>query len=197
MISAHPGTDRCMGDAQEVFGRILEKIFEYTVKCPVCNSDIKVSDYKYSIPYYGDILISSGVCENCGYVYKSVEQIGGSEPRRVIFKVRSPSDVNVLVIKSKYARIEIPELELAVKPGVYSQGYIITIEGLIVNFIEVLNSICRENEVDISKCSELLQKLEKARSGELEFTIIIYDYTGISDIVSDKAIREKLDVESV
>jgi len=175
--------------------RMPERVFQYTIKCPLCGGEIIVSEYKYTIPYYGDILISSGTCPRCNYVYRNVDQLSGAEPRKIIYRVESPDDVNAIVIKSAYAKIEIPELGLIVEPGVYSQGYITTIEGLILDFINVVDSLYKEKELDSTRYTEILQKLNKARNGELKFTIIIYDYMGISDIVSDKTTREKLKTE--
>jgi zinc finger protein len=184
-----------MVNNMEEFTRNLEKLFEYIIKCPLCGSEIIVSEYKYTIPYYGDILISSGTCPNCKYTYRNIEQLSGGEPRKIIYKVEYPSDVNAIIIKSSHARIEIPELGLIAEPGVYSQGYITTIEGLIVEFIEALNFLCRREELSNVKCIELLQKLEKARNGEIEYTVVIYDYMGISDIISNKTLHEKLEVK--
>lgn len=180
---------------EETPNRRPEKIYEYNVKCPICSSGITVSVFKYTVPYYGDILIFSGSCPNCNYVYRDVDQLGGVGPRRVIYRVEQPEDVNALVIKSSYARVEIPELGLIAEPGIASQGYITTVEGLIIEFINALTSLCDYDVVSTANCQELLQKLEKARNGELKYTIIIYDYTGVSDVVSNKAMREKLEVE--
>jgi len=175
--------------------RKLEKLLEYTMKCPLCGSEMTVSEYKYTIPYYGDILISSGTCPSCKYTYRNVEQFSGGEPREIIYRVEHPRDVNAIVVKSSRAKIEIPELGITIEHGVHSQGYITTVEGLIVEFIEVLDSMCRKRELSSVECTELLQKLEKARNGELEYTVIIYDYEGVSDIISNKTIRRKLSVE--
>ncbi len=172
-----------------------EKLLEYTMRCPLCGSEMIVSEYKYTIPYYGDILISSGTCPSCKYTYRNVEQLSRSEPREIIYRVEHPRDVNAIILKSPRAKIEIPELGLIIEHGVYSQGYITTVEGLIVEFIEVLDSLCRQGGLDTAKCTELLQKLEKARNGELEYTVVIYDYEGVSDIISNKTIRRKLSVE--
>jgi len=155
-----------------------------------------IAVYKYTVPYYGDILIHSGICSNCNYVYRNVDQLSGSEPRKVIYRVEKPEDVNALVIKSVYAKIEIPELGLTVDSGIASQGYITTVEGLILEFIDVVKSLCEEKKHEITKCEELLEKLEKARNGELEYTIVIYDYVGISDIISNKTVREKIEIKN-
>ncbi len=167
------------------------------MKCPQCKSDINVSVFKYTVPYYGNILIFSGSCPVCNYIYRDVEQFSGAEPRRVTYRVEKPSDVNALVIKSSHARIEIPELGLVAEPGTASKGYITTVEGLIVEFINALTPLCVEKSVSTANCEELLHKLEKARNGELEYTVVIYDYTGISNVLSDKAVREKLRVEEM
>lgn len=44
--------------------------FYYTEKCPRCNNDTKV-EYKYT--FFGDLVVSSGVCSNCNYDFKKGE----------------------------------------------------------------------------------------------------------------------------
>lgn len=179
----------------ELFEKGPEIISELNVKCPVCGGTAKLVDYRYRIPYYGDILISVLKCSECGYIHRDVFTLAGKGPRKVVYRVEKPGDENVLVIKSSYCKVEIPELGLSIEPGIHSQGYITTVEGIIMSFIDVLNVLCSEEEAPREKCEEIRTLLEKARNAEIQYTIVMYDYTGSSDIVSGKTKYEELKEE--
>lgn len=174
--------------------KLIEKVGEYAIKCPRCNSEILVTNYKYKIPYYNEILITVTECKNCGFKHRDTFVLSGSGPRKVIYKVEHPGDENSLLLKGPMCKIEIPELDLAVEPGDYSQGYITTIEGLIQEFIEILEYLCTQKEAPREKCIEIRLMLEKARNVEIKYTIVIYDYLGICDIIGrKKSVYEKLE----
>lgn len=172
----------------------IEEIASYKMKCPICKEELEVKDYKYNIPYYGDIIITSGKCSNCQYTYRDVMILSGSEPRKIIYRVEDSRDINALVVKSSSCRITIPELNIEIKPGIHSQGYITTIEGVIVDLIDILEYMCSE-ETNKENCEKTRIQLEKARNAEIPYTIIIHDYTGVCDIISSykRPIYEKLD----
>ncbi|MGB9817156.1 MAG: ZPR1 zinc finger domain-containing protein [Desulfurococcaceae archaeon] len=171
-----------------------EEIATYTSKCPVCSRELTVKDYKYSVPFYGDIIISVAQCNNCGYRHRDVFTLSSGEPRKVIYKVEEPGDDNALLIKSSTCKIEIPEFGASIEPGTYSQGYISTVEGLISDLIEITDYLCNQENAPKEKCQEIKTMLEKARENKVSYTVIIYDHLGICDIVSShkKPIYEKL-----
>ena len=172
----------------------IREIATYTSKCPICGRDLVIKDYRYNIPYYGDIIISVAKCENCGFRHTDVLTISNGGPRRIIYRVEEPEDSNALLIKSSTCRIEIPELGVTIEPGTYSQGYISTIEGLILDVIEVTEYLCSQEDSPKEKCHEVMKLLEKARNNETSYTVIIDDHLGICDIVNPrkKPIYQKL-----
>lgn len=178
--------------SDESVERSPEKISELQVKCPICGGNAKLVDFRYGIPYYGDVLISVLECSECGYVHRDVFTLTGKGPRKIVYRVEKPGDENALVIKSSYCTLEIPELGLKVEPGAYSQGYITTVEGVILNFIDVLEMLCGEGDVPREKCAEVRTLLEKARNVEIQYTIILFDYIGASDVISEKTKYEEL-----
>ncbi|MEM0002100.1 MAG: ZPR1 zinc finger domain-containing protein [Desulfurococcaceae archaeon] len=172
----------------------IEEIATYISTCPVCKKTFVVKDYKYNVPYYGDVIITVAECENCGYKYRDVLVASGNEPRKVVYRVEEPGDDNALLIKNSTCRIEIPELGVSIEPGAYSQGYITTVEGLILEIIEVADHLCRQENSPREKCNEVKDLLEKARKNETPYTVIIYDNIGVCDIISSrkKPVYEKL-----
>lgn len=161
-------------------------IGEYELKCPRCGSIVIARDYIYDIPYYDRVLITIIECGNCGYRYRDVVVLKESYPKRIIYRVEEPGDENALVLKSSICKIEIPELGLTLESGIYSQGYITTVEGLIHDFIDVLRDLCNRGEVSVGKCIETRLTLEKAINMEIKYTVIIHDYLGTCDIVGNK-----------
>ncbi|MEM2524294.1 MAG: ZPR1 zinc finger domain-containing protein [Desulfurococcaceae archaeon] len=165
---------------------VPEKLAEYTSKCPLCGYELRVLDYKYSIAYYGDVIISTAECPSCGFKHRDVLVLGKSNPRKIVYRVEEPGDENALLVKSSTCKIEIPELGLTVEPGISSQGYITTIEGLILDFIYALNYLCEQEDAPRDKCSELSSLLGKAKNAEVKYTVIVYDSLGVCDIIGKK-----------
>lgn len=169
----------------------LTKILEYDMKCPVCSNTFKVSDYLYEAPYFGQLIISSGVCSNCGYKWSEERLVNYSEPIRVVYIVNNIDDLNAIVIRSPLAVVKVPELGLELKSSHYSQGYVTTVEGLIRDFYDKLVFLCASS-IGGDECSEKIDLLERALRVEHPYTIVIEDSSGVSKILSDKAVVEKL-----
>lgn len=169
----------------------LIKILEYDMKCPVCSNTFKVSDYLYEAPYFGQLIISSGVCGNCGYKWSEERLATYGEPVRIAYRVSNVDDLNVIVIRSPLAIVKVPELGLELKPAHYSQGYVTTVEGLIQDFYDKLVFLCSP-DVNRDDCFEKINLLEKALRVEYPYTVVIEDYSGISKILSNKVVVEKI-----
>lgn len=170
---------------------LLEKILEYDFKCPVCNSFFKVTDYLYEIPYYGKIIISSGLCQKCGYKWRDVKLAEAQGSIKITYRVESIDDLNTLVIKSSTSIIKIPELSIDIIPGFSSEGYITTVEGILLDIYEKTKLLCSGENTPT--CINKLGLLKKALNGELKFTIEIIDPMGVSKIVSRKAVETRID----
>lgn len=173
----------------------LVKILEYDMKCPVCGAMFKVSDYLYEAPLFGQIIISSGVCQNCGYKWSDERVASSNKPLRIIYRVDNIEDMNAIVIRSPVAIVKIPELGLELKPSYYSQGYITTVEGLIQDFHDKLLFLC-SNDAGGRECSEKISMLEKALRVEYSYTVVIEDLSGVSKILSSKAVVEEITDEN-
>ncbi|ADI31549.1 ZPR1 zinc finger domain-containing protein [Staphylothermus hellenicus] len=174
---------------------VAKKILEYTVKCPVCGSEMKVEEYLYDMPLVGKVIISSGRCQRCGYKWSDARLAESRGPRKIIYRVEKPGDENALVIRASTASIIIPELGVEIKPGPAALGYITTVEGLIMDIIEKTEFICSEPDAPLDECKKKLDQLRKARDGLIKYTIIIIDPGGVSTIVSDKKREEPLSIE--
>ena len=109
-----------------------------------------------SIPYFKEVIVSSFRCEHCGNQNNEIQSAGTYrgldyphscvilEPTDTMLdfglvytvKVLNAGDLNRQLVKSSYATVTIPELELTIPP---SRGQLTTIEGLLNNVIDDLS----------------------------------------------------------
>ncbi|MEM0377773.1 MAG: ZPR1 zinc finger domain-containing protein [Thermosphaera sp.] len=168
------------------------KINEQDEACPICKQKARSEEYVYNIPYYGDILISVTTCSYCGFKNRDVKTMSSDRPKRIIYKVEKPGDEKALLIRAGGSRIIIPELNLEISPGPFSQGFITTVEGLIMDFIEKSEFLCESYLEKPEECERVRELLSKAKDGLVSYTVIIDDYSGKSDIVSERTIYEDI-----
>ena len=170
----------------------LEKILEYKVSCPRCNSEIKIEEYMYDMPMVGKVLLASGRCGVCGYKFSDVRLAESHGPRKIVFRVEKPGDENTLVIRASTASIKIPELGVEITPGPVALGYITTVEGILMDVLEKTEFLCSSRDAPKEKCREVIEKIKRAMNVEEPFTLILVDPEGVSAIMSRKAIVENL-----
>ena len=169
------------------------KIGESKIRCPVCGNEMTIEDYIYTVPRLGKIVISSGRCPRCGYKYSDVRLAEAGEPRKIIYRVESPEDLNALVVRSSSAAVLVPELGLEMLPGPASEGFITTVEGVLERFLEALEAACSAPDADREACRRAREMIEKAKRGEEKFTLVIVDPEGVSAVDSDKAVVTSVD----
>ena len=165
------------------------KILEYKARCPLCGKEGVVEEFLYKIPFFGEVLLSTFKCPHCGYKHSDVTSLEESEPVQILYRIEKPGDERALFIKSSAATIKIPEVDIEVSPGLFSQGEITTVEGVITRVIDVLRYAC---ENPSPACSSKIDYLEGVLRGLKPVTIVVSDPTGVSRILSEKAIVKKL-----
>lgn len=154
-------------------------ISELKLKCPVCGRNTLISrDYLYEAEHVGKLILSHWECESCHYVFRDVKPYEAREPKRIEFKVKGEKDLNVLVFRSPYAVVIIPELGLEIYSKDASQGLLSTVEGLLEDVLDNLGNLCDENN-----CRDIYE----AKDGKIPFTLIIEDPSGTSFVKSEKA----------
>ena len=140
--------------------------------CPVCGKKLEFHIVE-RIDFVGEgITLFSFRCRNCGYSGFDVFPERTHEPRIIKFRVRKPQDLNVLVARSSTATVRIPEIGAEIKPGPAAQGFITTVEGILLR----IRSVFSRNKRALKLVDELL-------SGK-PFTLIIEDPFGTSAINS-------------
>lgn len=163
--------------------------------CPLCGTEI---DYVYqteNIPFFSDILLICGLCEDCGFRLTDTMILTEREPVRFELPIKEADDLSARVIRSTSGRIEIPELGVSVDPGPACQGFVSNVEGVLVRVEGAIRTVLLSADDDERRSAmEGLERLADAKEGRIPFTLIIEDPSGNSAIISEKACRSPLPV---
>ena len=172
-------------------------IFFDETECPMCKSRVNTHFETLDIPHFGELLLFSLICHNCGYKKNDLFNVYEKEPKRHIFNFKDKSDLNVKVVKSGSCTIRIPEFGTIIEPGAEAEGYITNIEGIIYRIKDILISIEKDydEEETLTNIQELKSKIKKTLEGSFNFTLILEDPSGNSTILSED--KSKLIIEDL
>lgn len=160
---------------------------------PDCNGECEYIYQTETIPYFSDILIVSVSCPECGYRQVYTHILRETEPVRFTFRVESPDDLSVRVIRSPNGTLRIRQLGVDIEPGSACEGFVTNVEGVLDRILSVVEGVLAWAEGEERTRAECLKaEIADVRAGELPITLILEDPTGNSAIVSDRAIREPL-----
>jgi len=170
-------------------------IFEEKTRCPMCGSlSLVIREYVYKVPYFGEIVISEGHCERCGYKYRDVRVLNTSDPKKIVVRVSGEKELRYLLIKSSTSAVLIEERGYEMIPGPASTGFITTVEGILYRFLDATETACRGRESEPG-CKENLEWLRRAIDGLERFTLIICDFDGTSAVKGENVEILELDEE--
>jgi zinc finger protein len=169
-------------------------------KCPVCeNSTMKVTAREIKVPHFGQTLLYSSLCRNCGFRQSWQYPLEARSPHRYTLLVSEPSDLTSRVIKSNIASIRIPELGFSLESKMSSDPFITNVEGVLQrakSAMQTLNSWADSQE-EKEKIKKLLLDIDRAIAGELPFTLIVEDPLGISTIEATNPKKLKIEETSL
>jgi len=158
--------------------------------CPYCSSEIEYLYQTEEIPYFSDILLTTAICNSCGFRSVDVMVLGEGEPVRYEFSVSEPKDLETRVVRSTTGLLEIPELGILVEPGPACEGFITNVEGVLQRFEEVMDRILSWAEgEERDNALALREKIREAREGQVPFTLIVQDADGNSAIIHPAAVK--------
>jgi len=158
-------------------------IYETETRCPVCGAKaFRYAEFLYDVPFFGNVLIQSGVCTACGYRYFDIVYADVGRPTRVTFTARDGLDVaKSLLIRSRMGRIYSPDLGFELEPGTHGEAMITTVEGFlykVVDYAERLK-VLEPEKADV--VDAFIQRVyEKIENGG--FTLVVEDPQGKSFI---------------
>jgi zinc finger protein len=159
--------------------------------CPSCNTDIEYLYKTENIPYFSDILIISAICPECGYKFVDTQLLKHNDPARYTVAINAEEDLNIRVIRSMSASIEIPELGVRIDPGPVSQGFISNVEGVLDRIEQVVKGAFNwGNELEQENATALLADIVRVKAGTYPITLILEDPSGNSGLESERATKE-------
>ena len=169
--------------------------------CPVCSAQMQFSWETQDIPYFGEAMLISGVCE-CGFRHSDTILLTQKEPARNTLAVQTLEDLNARVIRSSSGTIRVPELGVDIEPGYASDSYVSNVEGVLERIEEIVcfatsQARAADNQESTKRGEEILENIAAARKGEFPLTFIIEDPLGNSAIASEKAVVTPLTDEEV
>lgn len=172
--------------------------------CPICGAKntLKALQFIHEIPYFGQVMESTIICENCNYRNADVMILEEKEPRLYTLRVEEERDLFTRVVRSKSGTVELEEVGVTVEPGPAAQGFITNIEGLIERVKDALittrNFKSQEGDEEaVRKVDELLEYLEEVRDGKKPLTVRIMDPFGHSALIGEKVKSRLLTKEEI
>jgi zinc finger protein len=141
-----------------------------------------------AVPFFKEVIVSSFACDNCGYKNSEVT-FGGKLADfgvKMECKIVSQAHLNRLVVKSEYASIKIPELNLDIPPRT-QKGSMNSVEGILKRMIDGLEEgqeLRKESDPEsYEKIQEFIKLAKEYATGtKLPLTIILDDPSGNSYI---------------
>ena len=170
--------------------------------CPNCEGwNAKTLLLPTKVPFFREITIVCLTCPDCAFRNTEVSFGGELQEKgvRVELHVTKPSDLNRQVIKSDYATISIPHLELEIPP-ITQRGQVTTLEGVLKKTADQLSMeqpYRALSDVDVfRKVGVVIDRLRALGNGESDpltgaapypFTIVVDDPSGNSFVENPSA----------
>lgn len=137
------------------------------------------------IPFFKEIIVSSFNCEHCHWSNTEIQSAGEIQEQGICYtlKVRTKQDLNREVVKADSATTRIPELDFEIPPFT-QKGALSTIEGVLdraVAGLEQDQPVRRAVDPEVAdRIDVFIQKLQKLKEVNEEFTLVIEDPSGNS-----------------
>jgi len=146
--------------------------------CPVCGSQMSetITD-DLEIPHFGKVVHYFMKCDSCGFRINDFSY-EGDHPKENRLDVRTKEDLYVKIVRGPSSTINIPELGLNLYPGPLAESFITNIEGLLERFRSLFPLFEDGKDKD-----DVAKNIERAINGELKFTVVIKDPSGVSHFI--------------
>lgn len=173
-----------------------------SLPCPVCNEEGEVNMMTHidEIPYFGEHTQVTIMCNSCGWRQSDFIPAEGKKPGGCSLIINKPEHIRSRVVRSSSCTVRIKELDLEVKPGSSSTGYVSNVEGVIDRFMDVIVMVTRQAYVEDSNISDI-KTLEEMHTTLLELkedpiptpvTLEFLDPNGHSQILHEDAVMREL-----
>lgn len=167
--------------------RETEEVFP-SFECPNCKKGtILINKTEYELKDGDKMLILKFECNQCAFTNNDIiPMTTRTDPGIMTLRVTEETDLKSKIYRSPIARLEIPELELAVDPGPSAKFYFTNVEGVLFRFeeaVSIYKNSLEEGSPETKDIEELLLKIDRALKGLLHFTLKITDTGGGSYII--------------
>ncbi|RNF12405.1 putative zinc-finger protein ZPR1 [Trypanosoma conorhini] len=155
--------------------------------CPKCGENGTTRLMITNIPHFKEVIVSSFECPHCGERNNEVSFGGTFGPKAVRYEleVKSKKDLDRQVVKSDFATVRIPQLDLEIPPE-SQRGLLNTVEGFLEQTetgLQLQQPLRRIEEPELyEKLEAFCQRLREYRTGDIPFTFIVDDPAGNSYI---------------
>ena len=163
----------------------MQSIIE--VDCIVCgySDGLLMLAHTEEIAYFGEQTHGTLSCPECGWRQTACIPAESREPACISFEISNAEDLSIRVILVSGCTIRLVELDLEVRPGSQSMGYVSNIEGVLNRFQEVIEMVGREvalegDESSMQEITDLMEKISQIRSGKFTATLEMLDPCGHS-----------------
>ncbi|KAG4305354.1 hypothetical protein PORY_001524 [Pneumocystis oryctolagi] len=159
-----------------------DEVHKFPATCSSCTKPCDTNMKLVDIPYFKEVIIMSTVCDYCGYKSNEVKT-GGEIPdkgKRITLKVKNMDDLSRDLLKSETCSIKVPELSLDLHPGTLGSRFT-TLEGLLTQvynelYERIYSKTSDSMEPEKNKqWNTFLERLQDAKNGKIEFTMILDD----------------------
>ena len=171
------------------------------IPCPVCKvkGQVGMMTHVDEIPYFGEHTQVTVLCNACGWRQTDFIPAEGRKPGASTLVISEPEHLRSRVVRSSSCTVRIVELDLEVKPGSSSTGYVSNVEGVIDRFMDVIIMVTRQAYAEDAEMSDI-KKLQEMHTTLLELkedpipnsiTLELLDPNGHSQILhADAELRE-------
>ena len=160
--------------------------------CPLCGlPSLVLRSLPLEIPYFGDALQTTVLCESCSFRHADLILPTERAPVRYELRLESEADLDARVVRSSSGTIRVPELGVAVEPGLRAEAFVSNAEGVLRRVRDIAGFGFRAAETPAArrKAQAAIAKIEAMIDGHRPFTLIVEDPTGNSAILHDRAIK--------
>merc|ERR1712212_834939 len=162
----------------------IPEITEIESMCMSCEENGTTRLLLTKIPFFRDVIIMAFTCPHCGYRDNQIKPGGDIQEKgvKITFKVDGAKMMNRQIVKQGSAMVRIEELDFEA-PAFTSKGSLTTVEGILENAasgLEEQQPVRRIMQPEIAeKIDEIIATLTKYRGGEIPFTLVLEDTSGL------------------
>ena len=154
------------------------------------------------IAYFGEHTQVTLTCPACGWRQTDFIPAEAREASCQSYHIDSAEDLQVRVIRGSACTVRLVELDLEVRPGSHSTGYVSNIEGVLNRFQEVIDMVGRQAATEgqqdaIAELTTLTEAMLEIREGQRGATLEFLDPHGHSMILADNVESRALTSEEI